>query len=73
MITSGILLLVVGAVLRFAITAELAGIELGVVGVILMVGGAVLALVGIVAQARGRGETHVHERRSAGRGDRVTA
>ena len=38
----GIFLVAVGAILRYAVTAEVAGIDIGTVGVILMVAGAVL-------------------------------
>ena len=43
----GIFLVAVGAILRYAVTAELAGIDIGVVGVILMVAGAVLFLLSL--------------------------
>ena len=43
----GIFLVAVGAILRYAVTAEVAGIDLGVVGVILMVAGAVLFLLSL--------------------------
>jgi len=38
----GIFLVAVGAILRYAVTAEVAGLDIGTVGVILMVAGAVL-------------------------------
>ena len=40
----GIFLVAVGAILRYAVTAELAGIDIGTVGVIPMIAGAVLFL-----------------------------
>ena len=43
----GIFLVAVGAILRYAVTAEVAGIDVGVVGVILMVAGAVLFLLSL--------------------------
>jgi hypothetical protein len=43
----GIFLVAVGAILRYAVTVEVAGIDLGVVGVILMVAGAVLFLLSL--------------------------
>jgi Domain of unknown function (DUF6458) len=43
----GIFLVAVGAILRYAVTAEVAGIDIGVVGVILMVAGAVLFLLSL--------------------------
>ena len=38
----GIFLVALGAILRYAVTAEVAGLDIGTVGVILMVAGAVL-------------------------------
>jgi Domain of unknown function (DUF6458) len=38
----GIFLVALGAILRYAVTAELAGVDIGVVGVILMVAGLVV-------------------------------
>jgi hypothetical protein len=43
----GIFLFAVGAILRYAVTAEMAGIDIGTVGVILMVAGAVLLLLSL--------------------------
>ncbi|HEU4464200.1 MAG TPA: DUF6458 family protein [Gaiellaceae bacterium] len=43
----GIFLVAVGAILRYAVTAEVAGIDIGTVGVILMVAGAVLFLLSL--------------------------
>jgi hypothetical protein len=43
----GIFLVAVGAILRYAVTAEVSGIDIGVVGVILMVAGAVLFLLSL--------------------------
>jgi hypothetical protein len=43
----GIFLVALGAILRYAVTAELAGIDIGTVGVILMVAGAVLFLLSL--------------------------
>lgn len=51
-IGGSILLIVLGAILRFAVTAEVAGIDLQVVGVILMVGGAVGLLIGLTLRQR---------------------
>jgi hypothetical protein len=38
----GIFLVALGAILRYAVTAELAGIDIGTVGVILMIAGLVI-------------------------------
>ena len=46
-IGAGIFLVAVGAILRYAVTAEVAGIDIGVVGVILMVAGIVLFLLSL--------------------------
>lgn len=43
----GIFLAALGAILRYAVTAEVAGIDLQTVGVILMVAGAVLFLLSL--------------------------
>lgn len=43
----GIFLVALGAILRYAVTAEVSGIDLGVVGVILMVAGIVLFLLSL--------------------------
>jgi hypothetical protein len=43
----GIFLVAVGAILRYAVTVEVAGIDIGVVGVILMIAGAVLFLLSL--------------------------
>lgn len=40
-------LIIVGAILRFAVTAHVAGIDLQVVGLILMIGGAVGLVIGL--------------------------
>jgi hypothetical protein len=53
-IGTGIVLLVVGAVLRFAITLPNPVVDLGVVGVILMGGGFVALAVGILFALRPR-------------------
>ena len=43
----GIFLVAVGAILRYAVTAEVSGVDIGVVGVILMVAGIVLFLLSL--------------------------
>lgn len=49
-------LIAVGAILKYAITADVAGVDINTVGVILMVVGVVGLLIGLVliASARGR-------------------
>ena len=43
----GIFLVAVGAILRYAVTAEVSGVDIGIVGVILMVAGIVLFLLSL--------------------------
>jgi hypothetical protein len=43
----GIFLVAVGAILRYAVTAEISGVDIGVIGVILMVAGLVLFLLSL--------------------------
>jgi Domain of unknown function (DUF6458) len=43
----GIFLVAVGAILRYAVTAEISGVDIGIVGVILMVAGIVLFLLSL--------------------------
>jgi len=43
----GIFLVAVGAILRYAVTAEISGVDIGIVGVILMVAGIVLLLLSL--------------------------
>ena len=50
----GIFLVAVGAILRYAVTAEVAGIDIGTVGVILMVAGVVLFLLSLFFVIWGR-------------------
>jgi len=49
-----IFLLAVGAILRFAVADELEGVDLGVIGVILMVAGAIGLLIGLFQMAAHR-------------------
>jgi Domain of unknown function (DUF6458) len=51
---AALFLIAVGAILNFAVTAELAGIDLQTVGVILMVTGAIGLVIGIVLIAMDR-------------------
>ena len=50
-----VFLLAVGAILAFAVTADVSGLSLGTVGVILMIAGAVGLLWSLVVGARDRG------------------
>lgn len=51
-IGASIFLIAVGAILKYAVTASVAGIDLQVVGVILMVAGAIGLLLGLVMAIR---------------------
>jgi hypothetical protein len=46
-IGSSIFLIAVGAILRYAVTESVSGIDLGVVGLILMIAGAVGLVIGL--------------------------
>lgn len=54
-IGSSLLLIAVGAILKFAVTAHVAGVDLQVVGVILMVVGAVGLVLGLALVMGARG------------------
>jgi hypothetical protein len=49
-----IFLVALGAILRYAVTAEVANIDIGTVGVILMIAGAVLFLLALFFMLTGR-------------------
>jgi hypothetical protein len=53
-IGGSLFLIAVGAILNFAVTAEVAGVDLQTVGVILMVTGGVGLVLGFVMAASGR-------------------
>jgi hypothetical protein len=54
-IASSIFLIAVGAILAFAVTASVAGIEIQTVGVILMIAGAVGLIIGLFFMTTRRG------------------
>lgn len=54
-----VFLLAVGAILAFAVTADVSGISLGTVGVILMIAGAVSLLWSLISASRARGDREV--------------
>lgn len=56
-IGSGIALLVIGAILAFAVNYTLAGINIALIGWILMAAGLVLLIISIAVAARGRSTT----------------
>jgi hypothetical protein len=51
-IGGSIALIILGAILAFAVTAEMSGIQLSTVGIILMVGGAVGLVFGLTMRQR---------------------
>lgn len=60
-IGGSIFLIVLGAILYFAVELELAGIDINVIGIILMIGGLIGLVFGLVVMGRTRNE--VVERR----------
>lgn len=56
MIIGALALIALGAILRFAVTAQLAGISLSTVGLILLIIGTVALVIGLVLQFNGRAE-----------------
>jgi len=64
-IGASIFLIAVGAILRYAVTASVAGIEIQTVGLILMIAGIIGLLIGlfILATDRGRGDGPVVDNR----------
>jgi len=63
-IGTSIFLIAVGAILKFAVTATVSGVELATVGVILMVVGILGLVISLVflLQARDRGDVVVRDR-----------
>jgi hypothetical protein len=57
-----IFLLAIGAILTFAVNAELSGLDINVVGVILMVCGAIGLLLTMLVFGRSRGSAVVEDR-----------
>ena len=68
-IGSGIALLVIGAILAFAIHIPIDWVDLNVIGYIMMVAGAVVFIIGIVLYVRRRGGRQPEER--GGPDDRI--
>jgi hypothetical protein len=57
MIEGGLLLVAAGAILRVAVTAELAGVSVPTVGLILLIVGAAAVLIGLALRVSGRDST----------------
>lgn len=62
-IGTGVVLLVLGAILYFAIDVDLPGVEDNTLGIILMVAGALALLLGLIMNAQRSRSTHVVEER----------
>lgn len=60
-IGTSVFLLAVGAVLAFAVTADVSGISLSTIGVILMIAGVIGLVVAMIARSRRTDERVVHE------------
>ncbi|MEX2563481.1 MAG: DUF6458 family protein [Nitriliruptoraceae bacterium] len=52
-------LIVLGAILAFAVTMEIAGIDINIIGFILMAGGVIGLIVGLTIRRRNAQTTHV--------------
>ncbi|MGN6741736.1 MAG: DUF6458 family protein [Amnibacterium sp.] len=61
-IGTGVALVVIGAILYFAVHATVSGIDIPTVGLILMVVGAVVFVVGLILAVRGRRSVTVTRR-----------
>jgi hypothetical protein len=53
-IGAGLALIIIGAILTYAVEIDISGLDIRVVGIILMVGGLVGLIIGIVRMANGR-------------------
>jgi hypothetical protein len=61
-IGTSIFLLALGAILKFAVTDAIAGVELATVGVILMVAGVIGLLISLLMMSRARGTVVARDR-----------
>lgn len=59
----GIFLLVVGAILAFAVRDSVPGVDLGMIGYICMGAGALAIILGLVTNAQASRRTHITEHR----------
>lgn len=53
MIAGGLVMLAVGAILRFAVTAQIAGLSVSAVGLILLIVGGLTLLIGLALRISG--------------------
>lgn len=70
-VSSGIILIVLGAILRFGVTADTPGLDLDVIGMILMIGGAIGAVIGLVYSMTARSRAATYEEHRTADGGRV--
>ncbi len=57
MIAGGLVLLAIGAILRFAVSADVAGVSVPTVGLILLIVGSLALLIGLALRVSGRDAT----------------
>lgn len=60
-IGGSLLLIAIGAVLKFAVTASIGGVDIGVVGIILMIVGVVGLLITLIVMSTRRRTDVIHE------------
>lgn len=60
---AGIVLLVIGAILAFAVKDSLPGVDLGLIGYICMAAGALAVVLGLVTNAQASRRTNIVEHR----------
>ena len=63
---TGIFLIVVGAIIRYALNFKVAGIEEGTLGLILIIAGVAVLIVSLVMAFTDRDRVHPADRRTAG-------
>jgi len=68
----GIFMFALGAILAFAVNVSLDWIELSTIGYILMIAGAITAIIGVVLMSRRRSVSTSHTTVDPVSGDRVT-
>ena len=63
-IGASLFLIAVGAVLKFAITATISGVDIGVIGIILMIVGVLGLILGLALVFRSRSDADLVERQT---------
>jgi hypothetical protein len=71
-IGAGILIAAVGAVLAFAVTAEIAGVDVQTIGVIMLIAGLAIALIAAIATTANRRRVVEYDDGTVGRRRVVT-